>query len=117
VIREDQADVTFWRFAGPRKQQRNVRIRPCFSSNDGQVVRGWCAAGLGVAVRSEWDVAEDLAAGRLIEVLPQWRLPNADVVALVGSRTERVLRTSRFLESLAQALYPAPWRRTASLTT
>jgi len=34
-------------------------------SNDGAVVRDWAVAGQGVAIRSEWNVAADLAAGRL----------------------------------------------------
>lgn len=111
VIREDQVDVSLLRFVSAQEQERVVRIHPTFSSNDGQVVRAWAAAGLGVVVRSEWDVAADLATGRLVELLPGWRLPDADVVALVGSRTERLSRTSTFLELLGEALQPAPWRR------
>jgi len=34
-------------------------------SNDGAVVRDWAVAGQGVAIQSEWNVAADLAAGRL----------------------------------------------------
>lgn len=113
VIREDQADVSLWRFADAQGQERTIRIRPSFSSNDGQVVRDWAEAGLGIVVRSEWDVGDALRAGRLVELLPGWRLPDADVVALLGSRTERLTRTAAFLAILTEALQPAPWRRRA----
>jgi DNA-binding transcriptional LysR family regulator len=114
VIREDQADVSLLQFDGPHGQQQSVRLRPAFTSNDGQVVRAWAAAGLGVVVRSEWDVAGDLAAGQLVELLPDWQLPNADVVALVASRTARLSRTAAFLELITQSLRPAPWRQASA---
>jgi hypothetical protein len=50
------------------------------SSNDGAVIKHWVLAGLGVMVRSEWDVAEDLAAGTLVHLLPDWSLPAVDIV-------------------------------------
>jgi len=53
-------------------------------SNDGSVVRDWALAGQGVTMRSEWNVAADLAAGRLKRVLASWELPAADVVRHAG---------------------------------
>lgn len=110
VIREDQADASLWTFSGEGGVVRTVRIAPAFASNDGEVIRAWAKAGLGIIVRSEWSVAEDLQIGRLVELLPGWSLPNADVVALLGSRTERLARTSTFLDIMMDALAPAPWR-------
>ena len=84
------------------------------SSNDGAVVRDWALAGQGVALRSEWNVADDVARGRLEVVLPKWELPPADVVAMVGSRQGRSARATRFLAMLRKALSPAPWRSRAT---
>jgi DNA-binding transcriptional LysR family regulator len=80
-------------------------------SNDGAVVREWAVAGQGVAIRSEWNVAADLAAGRLKRVLPRWEVPPADVVAMLGTRFGRSARTTAFLIMLRQSLAPPPWRR------
>ncbi|MXQ11729.1 LysR family transcriptional regulator [Microvirga makkahensis] len=110
VIREDQSDVTLWRFSHAQKEAVTVRVQPALSSNDGEVIKQWGLAGLGVIVRSEWDVAEDLRQGRLVPLLPAWQLPDADVVALLGARGGRVARTAHFLESLRQMLQPVPWR-------
>jgi DNA-binding transcriptional LysR family regulator len=110
VVRENDEDVTLWRFQRPRHEPATVRIHPAMSCNDGAVVRDWARGGLGVTVRSEWDVAEDLASGRLRQVLPDWEAPAADVVALVGARHGRTTRTTAFLTLLRQSLTPAPWR-------
>ncbi len=113
AIRENDEDVTLWRFHGPREEM--VRVNPVLSSNDGAVIRQWALAGQGVVIRSEWDVAGDLAAGRLREVLPEWKIASADVVALLGSRHGRSARTAAFLASLRRSLAPPPWRRPIQL--
>ncbi|PZP40430.1 MAG: LysR family transcriptional regulator [Azospirillum brasilense] len=110
VIREDQADATLWSFSLADGGTAAVRIHPTFASNDGAVIRQWGLAGLGIILRSEWDIAEDLRTGRLVPLLPDWNVPAADVVALLGTRTGRVARIERFLETLAEALKPVPWR-------
>jgi DNA-binding transcriptional LysR family regulator len=62
VVRENDEDVTLWRFVHASREPETVRIRPAMCSNDGAVVREWAVAGQGVAIRSEWNVAADLAA-------------------------------------------------------
>lgn len=114
VVRENDEDVTLWRLQRPRHDAATVRIRPTMSSNDGAVVRDWAINDLGVTVRSEWDVAADLASGRLRQVLPDWEAPAADVVAMLGARHGRTTRTTAFLALLRQALTPAPWRAGAA---
>lgn len=111
ALRENNEDVTLWRFTHPKNGRTTVRIKPSLSSNDGEIIRDWALAGLGVIVRSEWDVAEDLAAGRLKEILPRWSLPAADVVALLHTRQGRSGRMKAFLQALRNRLSPAPWRR------
>jgi DNA-binding transcriptional LysR family regulator len=112
ALRENDEDVTLWRFAhrSDEKLTATVRIKPAISSNDGDVVRSWGVAGLGVIVRSEWDVAENLRAGDLVRILPDWRLPAADVLILLGSRTGRTAKIRRFMECLKEDLRPIPWR-------
>jgi len=111
VVRENDEDVTLWRFLHPSREAQTVRIRPTMCSNDGTLIREWAIAGQGIAIRSEWNVAGDLAAGRLKRVLPSWEVPPADVVAMLGTRFGRSARTTAFLAMLRLALSPAPWRR------
>jgi DNA-binding transcriptional LysR family regulator len=110
ALHENDEDVTLWRFNGPRQEIATVRIEPAMSSNDGAVIREWALAGRGIIIRSEWNVAKDLAQGRLRRILPDWEVPPADVVALLGSRHGRSARTTAFLTLLRQSLAPPPWR-------
>ena len=111
ALRENEEDVTLWRFGSADGEPRaNIRIEPVLSSNDGDAVRQWALEGAGIVLRSEWDVADELRAGRLVRLLPDWRPRPADVVALLPQRQERMARTRHFLAMLAASLAPAPWR-------
>ncbi len=111
VLRENQEDVTLWRFRKSRSEV-SVRVPAILSSNDGDVVRQWALRGKGLIMRSEWDVAESLAAGRLVRVLEDWRLPDADIVALVDRRNGMAARVKLFLSFLQARFKPVPpWRR------
>lgn len=110
ALRENDEDVTLWRFTVPEGGSIQVRITPSLSSNDGDVMREWGLAGHGIILRSEWSIADDLKAGRLVRLLGHYRPPSADVVALVGPRRGRSARTSRFVQYLRESLSPTPWR-------
>ena len=74
------------------------------------MILAWALSGLGIVLRSEWDVADALATGNLVHLMPDWVSPDAPVIALLGPRHQRAARTRFFLEELRQALNPAPWR-------
>jgi len=110
VLRENEEDVTLWRFRKNRKEV-SVRVPAILSSNDGDVVRQWALRGKGLIMRSEWDLAESLATGRLVRVLEDWQLPDADIVALVAQRRGMSGRVKLFLSFLQARFKPVPpWR-------
>jgi len=112
ALRENDEDVTLWRFRSKESgAEERVRIEPLLASNDGEVVKSWALAGRGLIVRSEWDVSEDLRAGRLVMVLSDHELPSAPIVALMGARREaRAARTRRFLDELIKRFRQPAWR-------
>ena len=114
ALRENDEDVTLWRFTDASKHVHHVRVSPVLSSNDGDVVREWALCGDGIIARSEWSVADDLRDGRVVQLLTGWRLPDADVVAFVGPQGSRLARTTRFVQALRASLTPVPWRRLTS---
>ena len=73
-----------WRLEGP---EGNVTYRPHgpLYTNSSEVVREAVFSGMGIALRSTWDVRGDLEAGRLVAVLPDYAQP-ADVWAVFPSR-------------------------------
>ncbi|MDB5859575.1 MAG: transcriptional regulator, LysR family [Ramlibacter sp.] len=114
VLRENQEDVTLWRLRKNRTEV-SVRVPPVLCSNDGDVVKQWALMGKGIMLRSEWDVADHLRAGRLARVLADWQLPDADVVALAGQRDNMSARVRLFLSFLQERFQPAPpWRPPAA---
>lgn len=111
VLRENNEDVSLWQF---RRGQttRNVRVSSMLSCNDGEVIRRWACAGRGIILRSEWDVADDLAAGRLVRLLPAWKAPDANVIALTHNRTGLPVRIRHFTQYLQERFKPVPpWRK------
>lgn len=110
AIRENEDDATLWRFQQDGRPAEQVRIRPALATNDGQVAREWAIRGHGIVVRSEWSVADDLRAGRLVRLLDQHPLAPANVVALVRKRQGRSARVSALLAVLHETLRPVPWR-------
>ena len=111
VLRENNEDVTLWRFQKKRTEVA-VRVPAILSSNDGEVAKQWALRGKGLFMRSEWDVAESLASGRLVRVLADWSLADADVVALAPRREGMSARAKLFLSFLQARFQPVPpWRR------
>jgi DNA-binding transcriptional LysR family regulator len=70
VLGDDVHDQ--WRFTGP-EGECVVDVRGDRVSDDGDVVRRWAVDGHGVACKSALDIADDLLAGRLVALCPEWR--------------------------------------------
>jgi len=111
ALRENEEDVTLWRFQHRReKQQQAIRISPQLACNEGSVVKQWAKQGLGIIVRSEWDIAPQLESGELVSILEDYQLPDADIVALTSSdNRSQAARTQEFLRYLKEQLSVQPW--------
>lgn len=111
VIRENAEDVTRWKF---RKGDREyaIRISPRLSSNDGRIIKKWSLAGGGIMIRSGWDIRQEIEQGTLVHLLPDYRLPEADIVALTSLReSARPLRVQKFLDFLKESFNPPSWEK------
>lgn len=110
ALRENNEDLSLWKFARG-KATRNVRIDPVLVSNNGEVVRQWTVQGKGIAIRSEWDAADFLQSKKLVQLLPESKIPPADVVALVPQRRGMSARAKTFIEFVMQHIgRTPPWR-------
>ncbi|WP_313369486.1 LysR family transcriptional regulator [Achromobacter animicus] len=114
ALRENDEDVTLWRFSRARGAGVAVRIAPVMSCNAGATALEWARAGHGIIARSEWDVTAHLRTGELVPLLAGWNLPDANVVALVKTRQELSARTAGFLASLRAAFAQPPWREASA---
>ncbi len=98
-IRENDDDTSLWHYrkAGTKSA---VRVTPVMESNDGEVARSWAQAGLGILLRSQWDVASLVSQGKLVRLLPDWQFDSADIVALVPHRQGNRARVQAFIKHL-----------------
>jgi molybdate transport repressor ModE-like protein len=110
VLRENNEDVSLWHFR-KGKISRSIRVASKLSCNDGDVIRRWACEGRGIILRSEWDVADDLRRGTLVSLLPAWKAPDANVIALTHNRSGLPRRTRDFMQYLQARFRPLPpWR-------
>ncbi|UGB36825.1 LysR family transcriptional regulator [Frateuria soli] len=63
-----------WRLVGPDGATSTVTVRGRFTANQGNALRIAALSGIGIALQPEPLLADDLAAGRLVRVLPGWSL-------------------------------------------
>ncbi|MBT8076045.1 MAG: LysR family transcriptional regulator [Gammaproteobacteria bacterium] len=56
------------------------------ASNDGDLVRRWCVAGKGLAVKSCLDMSADLLAGKVVNVMPEFTPRSTELWLICPSR-------------------------------
>ncbi len=68
--------------------QSTVAVSGNRIANDGSLVRQWCLQGHGIALKSYWDVKDDLAEGRLQALLTDYAHANNNIqVVYQGGKT------------------------------
>lgn len=76
-----------WRFTRDG-QEITVEVVGDRASDDGDAVHRWALAGRGIAYKSALDVADDLAAGRLIHLCPEWQGEAAPLALICADRRQ-----------------------------
>lgn len=89
--------VLSWQLRGEGKVHRVDLASPL--CGDGFLARRWAIAGTGIALKSLFDVIDDLEAGRLVRVLPNYVGESMAIHAVFPSR--------RFQRARVRALYTA----------
>jgi len=87
-------------------QSEAVAVSGRFAVNNVGMFRRLAALDMGVILLPEEVVADDLAAGRLQRILPQWHGKPTPVYALTETRLVPA-KTARFIEFLRERLAPA----------
>ncbi|MGJ8689078.1 MAG: LysR family transcriptional regulator [Gammaproteobacteria bacterium] len=80
-----------WEFLSDEEGARTnkiVRVSGKQCSNDSEIVRRWAVAGKGIAYKSRIEMEEDVCAGRLIRVLPEFQLRRNDLNLICPSREQ-----------------------------
>lgn len=104
-IRQGDEAYGVWTLQPGRSRRRPepVKVRGTLTTNDGEIAVGWALDGHGIVMRAEWDVAHHIASGRLVQVLPAYRTPDADIHAVYPHRRQVASRVRAFVDVLAEA--------------
>jgi DNA-binding transcriptional LysR family regulator len=117
-----QADEEHWRLVASKDSQI-VRVNGRLRTNCSDLIREAALSGLGVALCPAAAIAQELAEGHLIHVLPEWRGGDASgLYAILGLRefmpakveafldyfSQRLARQPAWVQSLSQASAPTP---------
>ena len=105
-IRQGEEAYGVWRLSSGRGRHatvESIKTRGGLTTNDGEIAVNWALDGHGIVMRAEWDVGRHLRSGRLVQVLPQYATPDADIYAVYPQRHQLAARVRAFVDFLAQS--------------
>jgi LysR family transcriptional activator of dmlA len=105
-IRQGEEAYGVWRLHRDRdagELGETVKVRGNLTTNDGEIAVNWALDGHGILMRAEWDIERYLESGRLVQVLPNYRTPDADIYAVYPPRQQLSARIRTFVSFLSQS--------------
>lgn len=103
TIRQGDDAYGTWRLNGASAESEPIKVRGNLATNDGDIAVQWALDGHGILMRAEWDVIRYLQSGRLVQVLPDYRTPDADIYAVYPKRHQLSTRIRTFVDELVAA--------------
>lgn len=106
-IRQGDEAYGLWRLTtghGTKARTESIKTRGNLTTNDGEIAVSWALDGHGILMRAEWDINRYLRSGRLVQVLPQYQTPGADIYAVYPQRHQLSARVRAFVDALAEGL-------------
>ena len=81
-----------------------VRVSGSRATNDGEVLRRWALDGKGIALKSAWDVAEDINYGRLVPLLINYCPANIDLQLVFPPLARQPTKVRRLADHIVREL-------------
>jgi DNA-binding transcriptional LysR family regulator len=101
-----------WHLDGP-KGETQLRVKGSIHSNSAEIIREALVAGIGIGLRSIWEIGPDLVSGALRIVLPQYRGSSRSAIyAVYPSREFRSAKAHAFSEFVAKEFGPGFYEET-----
>ncbi|MEO8037821.1 MAG: LysR family transcriptional regulator [Betaproteobacteria bacterium] len=106
------ATANDWRFVDEDGGQHAVKVPYVMQTNNGDTAVSAALAGMGVIWQPTFLVGVHLRAGRLVALLPDYRMPDIDVLAVYPSRRHLSAKIRVMIDFLAAEFSGvAPWDR------
>lgn len=93
---------------GPGGAVERLRVEPRIVSNNQLTIQQLCVAGLGIALLVRPDAEDELRAGRVVPLLPDWQLPPMPVWGVTPQREALPAKVRHALAALQQSLRLLP---------
>jgi DNA-binding transcriptional LysR family regulator len=102
-----------WEYKDPAGKPGSVRVGGRYVCDNWEVLREWALAGLGIALKSTWDVRRHLSSGSLVSLLPGYSFDSdVAIYAVYPHRRHLPAKTRAFIDFLANSFGPEPfWDR------
>ena len=102
-IRQGDEGYGLWRFSSGKGKSKNeftdsAKVRGNLTTNDGGIAVNWALDGRGIVLRAEWDVAQHLQSGRLVQVMKSFNTPDADIYAVYSERHKTSVRVKSLID-------------------
>jgi DNA-binding transcriptional LysR family regulator len=99
-----------WQFTGP-KGPVTVKVRPRLWTNNGDTCVAAALRGAGIQLQPTFLIADELASGKLVEVLPKFRASELGIYAVYPTRKFVLPKVRVLLEFLSAKLQDAAWQK------
>lgn len=103
-----------WQLTGPGGEVVDVRPSGRLRASALLVLKEASLAGLGIVRLPDHLCLNELADGRLAEIMPEWRLASPPVTALIPTRSGMPARIRLFLDRIVRDLARQPWLNAAA---
>jgi len=99
-----------WDYKDPDGEPGAVRVAGRYACDNWEVLREWAMAGLGIALKSTWDVRQQLEDGSLVPLFPGYTFASeVAIYAVYPHRRFLPAKTRAFIEFLADSFGPEPY--------
>lgn len=98
-----------WRFIGQNNEEVVVKTKPCIKTNNGDTCRISALLGEGIIVQPTFMIGEDLKAGRLVEICPDYHFVELGIYAVYASRQYQTPKVRLLIDFLVDYFNTPRW--------